>query len=92
MCEVEEAVQQLRDELNVGSLKEPREGEKVRRSLSQLESLQQTRDMEMAGKGVPAPTETHTAGRRSRAGRGRGEREFVLPSPRSAPPPSTSKI
>ena len=63
VCEVEEVVQQLRDELKLGSLKELGEGEEVRRSLSQLESLQQTREVEGAGEGVPAPAAEHTAER-----------------------------
>jgi hypothetical protein len=45
VCEVEVAPQQLRDELKLGPLKELREGEEVRRALSQLESLQQDREV-----------------------------------------------
>ena len=45
VCEVEEAVQQLRDELNVGPMKELREGEKVRRVEGQLDSLLQTKEV-----------------------------------------------
>ncbi len=43
VCLPEETPQQLRDELNLGSLKEPREGVQVRKALSQLGSVQQTR-------------------------------------------------
>ena len=63
VCEVEEALQQLRDELKLGSLKELREGEKVRGVDSQLGSLQQTREVEEAEEAVPAPAAEHTAGR-----------------------------
>jgi len=63
MCEVEEVAQQLRDKLNLGSLKELGEGEEVRRSLSQLESLQQTREVEEARLGVSVPAAEHTTGR-----------------------------
>ena len=61
MCEVEVAVQQLRDELKLGSMKELRQGEKGQGVEGQLGSLQQTREVEGAGEGVPAPAATHTA-------------------------------
>jgi hypothetical protein len=45
VCEVEVVLQQLRDELNPGSLKEMRKGEETRGVDCQLESLQQTREV-----------------------------------------------
>ncbi len=62
-CEPEEVVQQLRDELKLGSLKELRKGERVRRVDGQLVSMLQTREVERAREGVPAPAAEHTAGR-----------------------------
>ena len=56
-------VQQLRDKLNLGSLKCVGEGEEGQVAYSQLESLQQTREVEGAGEGVPAPAAEHTAER-----------------------------
>ena len=46
MCEVEVAPQQLRSELKLGSLKELRQGEILRGVEGQLDSLQQTREVE----------------------------------------------
>ena len=63
MCQPKVALQQLRAELNLGPLKELREGEEGRGVLSQLGSLQQTKEVESAGEGVSAPAATHTAGR-----------------------------
>ena len=63
VCEVEEAAQQLRDELKLGSLKCVGEGEEVRKVEGQLGSLQQTREVEEAEEGVPATAATHTAER-----------------------------
>ena len=63
MCAVEEAVQQLRDELKSGSMKELRQGEKGQGVEGQLGSLQQDREVEEAEEGVSAPAVTHTAGR-----------------------------
>ncbi len=62
MCEVEEAVQQLRDELKLGSLKCVGEGEEGQVAYSQLESLQQTREVEEAEEGVTAQAADHAAG------------------------------
>jgi hypothetical protein len=62
-CKAEEALQQLRDELKLGSLKRMREGEKVRKVDGQLVSVQQSREVEGAGEGVLAPAAEHTAGR-----------------------------
>ncbi len=45
VCEVKVALQQLRGELNVGPMKELREGEKVRRVEGQLDSLLQTKEV-----------------------------------------------
>jgi hypothetical protein len=45
VCKVEEAVQQLRDELNVGPMKELREGERERKVEGQLDSLLQTKEV-----------------------------------------------
>ena len=63
MCQSKEAAQQLRGELKLGSLKELREGEKVREAEGQLGSLQQDREVEEAEEGVSAPAAEHTAGR-----------------------------
>ena len=57
------SLRQLRAELNVGPMKELREGEKVRRVEGQLDSLLQTKEVEEAEEGVPAPAAEHTAGR-----------------------------
>ncbi len=63
VCRPKEAPQQLRDELNPGSLKKLMEGEEVRRVKGRQGSLQQTREVKSAGEGVPAPVAEHTAGR-----------------------------
>ena len=63
VTEVEEVIQQLRDELKLGSLKELRGSEGVRGVRGQLGSVQQTREVEGAGEGVSAPAAEHTAGR-----------------------------
>jgi hypothetical protein len=62
VCEPEETPQQLRDELNPGSMKELRQGERERKVEGQLGSLLQTREVKSAGEGVPVPVAEHTAG------------------------------
>jgi hypothetical protein len=59
----EEAPQQLRDELNPGSLKKLMESEEARPVKGQQGRLLQTREVKSAGEGVPVPVAEHTAGR-----------------------------
>ncbi len=61
MCRPEEAPQQLRNELNPGSLKRMRQGEEVRPVKGQLGSLLQIREAKSAGEGVPDPVAEHVA-------------------------------
>ena len=71
-CEPEEVVQQLRDELKLGSLKELREGEEVRKAEVSWEACSRPERWKVPGK-VCQPQQRLTL-QDGEAGQGRGKR------------------